>query len=212
MQPIRVLIQASDPVKRAGIVSLLRSAEQIDILTEGERATADVLVLAEHSVGAAQLDGVRRMRAGVPDVPGPRCVVITDRFDKQDTLFAVQCGVSSILPAEHCTAARLVVAVVGATKGHSMFPRGLQSALLNQLHDLRENVLEPNGLTLSGFARRELDTIRLIADGFRTDEIASKLSCSEGTVKNVLRGAMQRLGLANRTHAVAYAIQSGALV
>ncbi len=52
---------------------------------------------------------------------------------------------------------------------------------------------------------------RLVAEGLRTDEIASKLSCSERTVKNVLRTAIRRLGLVNRTHAVAYAIRSGAL-
>ncbi|GAA4531825.1 helix-turn-helix transcriptional regulator [Amycolatopsis samaneae] len=211
MKPIRVLIQAPDPVKRAGIAAMLRSAEQIDILTEGERASADVLVIAEHTVGAAQLDGVRRLRATSATAPGPRCVVVTDRFDERDTLFAVQCGVVSILPGAHCTAGRLAMTVVGAVKGHSMLPRGLQSALLRQLDGLRRDVLEPNGLTLSGLGLRELDTIRLVADGFRTDEIATKLSCSEGTVKNVLRGAMQRLGLTNRTHVVAYAIRSGAL-
>lgn len=211
MKPIRVLIQASDPIDRAGIVAMLRSTEQIDILTEGEWADADVLVLAEHTVGAAHLDAVRRMRADSKVAPGPRCVVVASRFDERDTLFAVQCGVVSILPGAHCTTARLVMTIAVAVKGHSMLPRGLQSALLRQLDGLRRDVLEPNGLTLSGLGMREIDTIRLVADGFRTDEIASKLSCSEGVVKNVLRGAMQRLVLVNRTHVVAYAIRSGAL-
>jgi DNA-binding CsgD family transcriptional regulator len=56
---------------------------------------------------------------------------------------------------------------------------------------------------------REVEVLRLVADGFDTVEIARKLNYSERTVKNVIHQITQRLGLRNRPHAVAYAIKNG---
>jgi len=80
-----------------------------------------------------------------------------------------------------------------------------------QVQRMRKDVLEPNGLTLSGLAARECDVLRLVAEGFGTEEIAAKLCYSERTVKNVLYGLMTRCGLNNRAHAVAYALRAGAI-
>jgi len=51
--------------------------------------------------------------------------------------------------------------------------------------------------------------LRLLADGMDTGQIAQRLSYSERTVKNILQGMLTRLGLRNRTHAVAHAIRLG---
>jgi DNA-binding NarL/FixJ family response regulator len=58
---------------------------------------------------------------------------------------------------------------------------------------------------------REVDVLKLVAEGFDTREIAGKLCYSERTVKNVLHGLMLRLRLRNRAHAVAYAARHGYL-
>jgi DNA-binding NarL/FixJ family response regulator len=211
VKPIQVFVHAPDPVDRAGVTALLRTAKDVTILAEPERTFADVIVLADATVAGAQLNLIRRIRAESTREPGPRTVIVADRFDENNVLAAVQCGVTSILPSASASEARLVPAVVGAVRGVSLLPRCLQAAMLEQLDTQRRDVLEPNGLTLSGLMERELDTIRLVAEGLRTDEIASKLSCSEGTVKGHLHAAMKRLGLTNRTHTVAYAIRTGAL-
>jgi DNA-binding NarL/FixJ family response regulator len=200
---MRVLIHASDPVNRAGARALLRPAREIELVIEGERA--DVVVLVESEVTGAHLEELDRLRARA------RCVVVTNRLAERDMMTAARCGVMSVLQFETITAGRLVSAILGAAHGRSLLPPRLQAALLRQLVDLRCDLLAPSGLTLSGLDERELDVLGLIAEGFRTDEIASKLSYSEGTVKSVLHGAMTRLGLANRAHAVAYALRAGAL-
>jgi DNA-binding NarL/FixJ family response regulator len=200
---VRVLIDASDPVSRAGVLALLRPAREIELVTPGEQA--DVLLLVEHAVPTARLEQVNRVRGRA------RCVVVTDALAERDVMTAVRCGVVSVLPTATVTAARLVSAIVGVRHGRATLPANLQAALLRQLTELRRDLLAPNGLTLSGLDARELDVLGLIAEGFRTDEIAAKLSYSEGTVKSVLHGTMTRLGLVNRAHAVAYAIRAGAL-
>ncbi|MFL6118602.1 LuxR C-terminal-related transcriptional regulator [Actinophytocola sp.] len=200
---MRVLIHASDPVNRAGARALLRPAREVELVIDGERA--DVVVLVEQVVTGAHLEELDRLRGRA------RCVVVSGRLAERDMMTAARCGVMSVLPIDTLTVGRLVSAIAGAAQGRSLLPPRLQAALLRQLVDLRTDLLAPNGLTLSGLDERELDVLGLIAEGFRTDEIASKLSYSEGTVKSVLHGAMARLGLANRAHAVAHAIRAGAL-
>jgi DNA-binding NarL/FixJ family response regulator len=58
-------------------------------------------------------------------------------------------------------------------------------------------------------APREIDVLRLVADGYDTGEIATKLAYSERTVKNVLHDVTTRLQLRNRSHAVAFALREG---
>ncbi|MGP3926333.1 helix-turn-helix domain-containing protein [Streptomyces sp. 8N616] len=73
------------------------------------------------------------------------------------------------------------------------------------------DVLGPMGLTPSGLEVREVEVLRLLADGLDTTEIAQKLSYSERTIKNIISGMTNRLGLRNRAHAVAFALRSGTL-
>ena len=65
--------------------------------------------------------------------------------------------------------------------------------------------------TVSPLHPREVEVLRLVAEGHDTVEIARKLNYSERTVKNVIHQITQRLGLRNRPHAVAYAIRRGLL-
>ncbi|MGI8751354.1 MAG: helix-turn-helix domain-containing protein [Acidimicrobiales bacterium] len=74
---------------------------------------------------------------------------------------------------------------------------------------LQRQVLAPRGLSLSGLSDREVDILRLLADGWDTAAIAVKLSYSERTVKQAIHDITTRLQLRNRTHAVAYAVRQG---
>ena len=56
---------------------------------------------------------------------------------------------------------------------------------------------------------REVDVLRLVAEGYDTAEIARTLSYSERTIKKVLHEMTMRLQLRNRSHAVAYALRAG---
>ena len=81
--------------------------------------------------------------------------------------------------------------------------------LLDQVGRLQRQVLDPRGLAFTGLAPREVDVLRLIAEGSDTAEIARTLAFSERTVKNILHDVTTRLQLRNRSHAVAYAMRQG---
>jgi DNA-binding NarL/FixJ family response regulator len=74
---------------------------------------------------------------------------------------------------------------------------------------LQQQVLTPRGLSFGGLTTREVDVLKLLADGLDTAQVANHLSYSERTVKNVVQDITRRHNLRNRTHAVAYALRQG---
>jgi DNA-binding NarL/FixJ family response regulator len=88
-------------------------------------------------------------------------------------------------------------------------PPDMLARLMTQVGTLQRQVLAPRGLTFSGLTERELSVLRLLAEGYDTNEVGSQLFYSERTVKNIIHDLTSRLELRNRTHAVAYAIKQG---
>jgi DNA-binding NarL/FixJ family response regulator len=123
----------------------------------------------------------------------------------------VQAGVCAILRRTEATAERVTAVLVAAAKGHGTVPPDLLGSLLAQVGTLQRTVLQPRGLLLNGFTEREVEVLRLVADGYDTGEIATKLAYSERTVKNVIHAVTVRYELRNRSHAVAYALRAGVI-
>ena len=122
---------------------------------------------------------------------------------------AVEAGVAGLVRRAEATPERLAKAVCAAARGEGSVPPDLLGKLLAQVGRLQRQLLHPRGLTLNGMSTREIDILRLVAEGLDTAEIAGKLCYSERTVKNVLHDITTRLQLRNRSHAVAYALKQG---
>ena len=101
------------------------------------------------------------------------------------------------------------VVITAAASGEGSVPPDLLGRLLEQVGRLQRHVLGPRGIMFTGLAPREVDVLRLLADGLDTAEIARRLAYSERTVKNVVHDVTTRLQLRNRSHAVAYALREG---
>jgi DNA-binding NarL/FixJ family response regulator len=207
MERIRVAVDAFDPITAAGLANHLRTSAKVTVVAESDLAGADVYLLCTDAVTAEVMSKLRRASA----VPHIRSVLVTGSIGDGDVLPAVECRVVAVVPRAHATSDRLVRAVVGAHAGMSTMPSDLLGTLLDQVERLQRETLAPLGLTPSGLAPRELDVLRLVAEGLDTGEIARKLSYSERTVKNILYGVLNRLGLRNRSQAVASAIRAGVI-
>jgi DNA-binding NarL/FixJ family response regulator len=199
------VVRAPDPITIAGVTSHLKTRAEISVVPASRLTEADVLVLAADGI-TAEIMATLRQVAGESPV---RTVLVTDQLAETDLLTAVECRVVAVLPRAAATGERLVHAVLTAARGRGMLPPDLLGALLVQVERLQREVLAPNGLNASGLAPREIDVLRLIADGWDTAAIAKQLCYSERTVKNVICALMSRLNLKNRPHAVAYAMRAG---
>ncbi len=202
---VRVYVYAADPVSAAGVASELRLRPDLLVVGESDLDQAQVAVVV-----ADELDGgtIRTVRA-IQRNGCPRVVMIVTHLDDAGLLAAVEAGACGILRRADAMPERVAEAVMIAANGDGSVPPDLLGRLLDQMSRLQRQVLAPRGLSLSGFSDREVDILRLLADGWDTAAIAVKLSYSERTVKQVIHDITTRLQLRNRSHAVAYAVRQG---
>ncbi len=205
MEQVRVVLQASDPLSHAGLASFLESAPEVSLLRGADRAGMKVLVVSCDRL-TTEVVAMLRRSAAENAVPA---VLVVGEITETELLTAVECRVVAILPRAAVTGDRLIHSVLAAANGGGVMPPNLVGELLKHIERLQRDVLTPHGLNASGLTPREIDVLRLMADGFDTNEIAGELCYSERTVKNVIYGVTHRLKLRNRSHAVAYALRAG---
>jgi DNA-binding NarL/FixJ family response regulator len=176
------------------------------VLGPEEADRAVVAVVVADSVGEDTLQVLRRLRCGgVPHL----VVVAATQIDDGDLAALIEIGIVGLIRRCDATPDRLVSVITSAAEGEGSVPPDVLGRLLNQVGRLQRQVLAPRGLRFSGLAEREIQVLRLVAEGLDTAEIAVTLSYSQRTVKNVLHDITSRLQLRNRSHAVAYALRHG---
>jgi DNA-binding NarL/FixJ family response regulator len=196
-----------DHLSLAGLAHYLQSREGISVLPVERWDSANVAVIATDRWRG---DVARRLRQSA--VTGTaRVVLVIDELSESDLLTAVECGVVGVVPRAKASEHTIHNAVLGAAGGSGMLPPRLVGELIKHVERMQREILAPNGLSRSGLTRREIDVLRLMADGLDTAEIGAKLCYSERTVKNIIYAVTHRLNLRSRSHAVAYAIRTGAL-
>jgi DNA-binding NarL/FixJ family response regulator len=203
MERIAVHVHAADPISWTGVTSQLTGRPEVRVVGEAEAAEAAVTLVVVDSLTPQGIQALRRLRREQQ----ARLVLVAATIDDGQLSAAVECGVVGVVRRGEASATRLVEVVLAAARGEGSVPADLLGRLLNQMRRLQRDALDPRGTGLGGLSAREVDVLRLVADGFETREIATKLSYSERTVKNVVHGMTTRLHLRNRAHAVAYALR-----
>lgn len=203
---IPVVVFDDDPLTRAGLIAHLRSGPDIDVYAaapEDERPGGVAVVTADR---IERTTAVRLRTLGTTwDV-----VLIVSHLREPELLRALDAGVPAILFRHEVTAERLLRAVRAAAR----HDRDLPADAVGQLVDAVVRLGRGGHVRIDDLhppTARELDVLRLLADGLETREVAARLAISERTVKNVLYGVTARFGLRNRTHAVAHALREGYL-
>ena len=199
-----VVVVDDHPVVRAGLVALLstrpgvsvvgEAASQAEALSVVGRQNPDV-VLMDLQLGAD--DGVTTTRALRERDPNAKVLILTTYDTDADIVAAiVACG--SLL--KDASPDALGAAVEAAARGETVFAPSVAGRLARRV------VAPPSELT-----EREREVIALVADGLANRQIARQLFLSEATVKTHLVHVFTKLGVDNRTAAVAAARASGVI-
>jgi DNA-binding NarL/FixJ family response regulator len=204
-QRISVYVYANDPILQAGVGSQLRGSPQVVVVDQSELDHADVAIVVTDLVDETVLRILRAIQRG----SAPRTVLIAAALDESTVIAAAEAGVSGLLRRGEVTAERLLEVVGKVAAGEAAVPSDVLARLLDQVGRLQRQVLSPRGLRFSGLSEREIEVLRLLADGLDTGEIARRLSYSERTIKAVLHDVTARFQLRSRAHAVAYAVREG---
>jgi DNA-binding NarL/FixJ family response regulator len=204
-QRVSVYVYANDPILQAGVGSQLRGSPELVVVDQSELDQADVAIVVADLVDETVLRILRAIQRG----SAPRTVLIAAALDESTVIAAAEAGVSGLLRRGEVTAERLLEVVRKVAAGEAAVPSDLLARLLDQVGRLQRQVLAPRGLRFSGLSEREIEVLRLLADGLDTGEIARRLSYSERTIKAVLHDVTARFQLRSRAHAVAYAVREG---
>ncbi|PRY35168.1 helix-turn-helix transcriptional regulator [Umezawaea tangerina] len=207
MARVRVVVHSTDPMTYVGLTSYLKSRPEMVIVDKQDAGQADVAVFSTERLTS---EAMNRLRALAAERTVPT-VLMAGALTEAPLLAVVECGVVAILPRSAVTGEQLVDSIMAAAAGNGVMPRDILGKLLKRVEMLQREVLAPNGLNVAGLEPREVDVLRLIAEGWGTDEIAKELQYSERTVKNVIYNVTNRLKLRNRAHAVAYALRAGVI-
>ncbi|MGH3695380.1 MAG: helix-turn-helix transcriptional regulator [Pseudonocardiaceae bacterium] len=203
MERVAICVCARDPVSQAGVASQLRPRPEVTLLDAGDER-ANVAVVVADSVDEETVQVLRSLQRS-----SCRSILVVTHIDDTGLAVAIEAGVVGLVRRAEATPERLATAVCAAARGEGSVPGDLLGRLLAQVARLQRQLLNPRGLTLNGMSAREVEILRLVAEGLDTAEIAVKLSYSERTVKNALHDVTTRLQLRNRSHAVAYALKQG---
>ncbi|MER6499112.1 response regulator transcription factor [Streptomyces sp. NPDC001455] len=206
MERTTVALSAQDPISQAGVASQLRARPEVSVTEWAEGDTSpQIVVVVVDTVD----DEVLTMLRHIQRTSTARVVLVTTDIDEQKLVSAAECGVAGVVRRAEATPEHLVQVIGTVARGEGHLPSDLLGRLLEEVGRLQGQVLGPRGLHFTGLAAREVDVLRLVAEGYDTADIATKLAYSERTIKNVLHSVMTRLQLRNRSHAVAYAMRQG---
>jgi len=209
-ETIRILVADDHPVLRDGLIAVLSTQSDFEVIGEAasgleavrkvEELQPDVVLL---DLEMPEMDGVevlKQLRGSRPDVR----VIIFTVFDTDERILgAVQAGAKGYLlkgvPRDQVFDA---IRVVHA--GGSLLQPVVASRLLDQISKGRDGPKR-----VSTFTPRELDVLLLLAKGLQNKEIADNLSIAERTVKFHVGSILSKMGAGNRTEAVTIAVQRG---
>ena len=198
---IRVLVVDDHQLVRAGLITLLEAAPDIQVAGEaanGQQAieaaaatTPDVVLM---DLSMPVLDGVAATRLLLAERPDTRVVALTSFSDRQRVTDILAAGATGYV-LKDCRPDELLAAVRAAADGHVPLDPRVAAALL----PTREPPLADQ------LSEREKQVLRLVATGLANKQIARRLGIAESTVKVHTGNIFRRIGVTDRTSAALWA-------
>jgi len=220
---VRVLLVDDNRLMLEGLQSLLEAhgLEVAGVAAEGLEAVdlacalePDVILMDVRMPGCDGLEATRRIKARMPQA---RIVMLTTSAEHEDLFEAIRSGACGYLVKSIDTEA-LVEALDQVREGIPPFSPGLAARLLEEfahLGETTEPALRPASAntgpasSASVLSDRQLQVLRLIADGLSYKEVGARLYLSPRTVKYHMSEIMDRLHLQNRAQVLAHAGRMG---
>jgi two-component system NarL family response regulator len=199
---IRLMVVEDHHVVREGLVALLSSIEEIEVVasvSDGDKAVTsfsslhpDVTLMDLQLPGVGGAEATRKIREQAPDA---RVIVLTTYDGDEDIFRALQAGACGYL-LKGMPFDDLLQAIYAVHRGESRIPSQIAEKLVERG---KSEQLTP----------REIHVLERIVAGRANKDIASDLSISEATVKTHVNNLLSKLGVVDRTQAATAALQRG---
>jgi len=210
-ETISVLLVDDHAMVRQGVKAFLVTQQDISVVGEaglGEEAVKlaeqfvpDVILM---DLIMPNMDGVEATRRVKRVSPRSQVVVLTSYHEDEHIFPALKAGALSYI-LKDVSAEELVSAVRKAAAGEAILHPRVAARVIKELQGRREDNLNP----FTELSDRELEVLKLIADGMSNAEMAAKLVLSEKTIKGHVSNILSKLHLVDRTQAAVYAWREG---
>ena len=207
---VRVLIVDDHAIVRKGIRALLSEADGFEVVGEADNGQAAVQCAEESSPDVILMDllmpgmdGIEATRQITSRQPKTRILVLTSFAADNKVFPAIKAGASGYL-LKDSSPDDLVRAIRQVHRGEPSLHPTIARKLLQEVARPIEPQPAPEALTA-----REMEVLRLIAQGLSNQEIADRLVVSEPTVRAHVSRILGKLHLASRTQAALYTVREG---
>jgi DNA-binding NarL/FixJ family response regulator len=211
--PTRILLVDDQRLMREGIRTLLELEDDFDVVGEAgdgqaaleafEQLRPDVVLM---DIRMPVLDGVEATRRLLAKHPGARVIILTTFDDDANVFEGLRAGALGYL-LKDVSGAELASAIRTVMAGGALIEPSVARRVFAEFARLAP-AARPAQLD-EPLSERELEVLRLVAEGLSNKEIGHKLSLAEGTVKNYVTSVLGKIGARDRTQAALRARELG---
>ncbi len=209
--PITVLLVDDHEIVRQGIRAFFDAHDEFTVIGEAESGAAAVKMVETQIPDVVLMDlimpgmdGVEATRRVKDLSPRTQIVVLTSYHDDEHIFPALKAGALSYI-LKDVKMEELAEAVKRAARGEPTLHPRVASRVIQELHGAKRDESNP----FTELTKREMEVLKLIANGMSNAEIAEELVISGYTVKGHVSNILSKLHLADRTQAAVYAWQKG---
>ena len=216
METIKVLVVDDHALFRRGIAAVLANQESLEVVGEAsdgleaiqktKEIVPDVVLMDLNMPNCTGLEATQALQTEMPQV---NILVLTISDKEADLFAAMKFGARGYI-LKDTEPDELVHAIFHIARGGVIVSPLMATKLLTEFKDLRAGVEWESAQEAEAvLSPREGEVLQLVAQGATNKEIGDSLVISESTVKSHLKSIMEKLHLANRSQAAAYAVQKG---
>ncbi len=207
--PINVLIADDHTIVREGVKCILDNTSDIDVIAEASdgyeclnainKMNPNVVIL---DIKMPNLDGLKVLEIMRDQKVNSKVLFLTANDNPEYLMKAVDMGCDGYI-LKKSDSVTLRKAIHSVYNGE-MFIEPELMPILNETVSIRDTAMDK----LNDLTRREIDVLKLLAEGLFNKEIASRLNISERTVKNHVSNIFKKISVSDRTQAAVFAIKN----
>jgi len=206
----RVLIADDQTLFRAGLARLLNEDSRLEVVgqalegqdavTQAAKLKPDVVLMDLKMPGVDGIEATRQITEADPNI---KVLILTTFETDSNVIQALKAGASGYVLKDSAADA-IASSVVAVMSGE----RVMASAVANRVLEMLTGATTPKEF-YDGLTNREIEILKLLANGMANKQIAYRLKISEKTVRNHVSNMYEKLGIYDRSQAVLYAVRKG---
>jgi DNA-binding NarL/FixJ family response regulator len=212
-QALRILIVDDHALFRRGLQMVLKQEPDIDVVGEAgdgheavekaQELMPDVILMDVRMPRRSGIEATQQIKDLLPHV---KILMLTISDEEADLYDAIKAGASGYLLKE-ISIDEVADAIRSVWAGQSRISPSMAAKLLTEFAAMSKRAEERQQLPAPRLTDREMEVLKLVAQGLNNRDIAKELFISENTVKNHIRNILEKLHLHSRMEAVVYAVR-----